>query len=362
VSAIENNERSHIVSRTLIKPSALALVADDNEINRLVAAEILSFFGVDCDMANDGMQAVELAASKRYDIILMDCLMPVMDGYEATARIHSGGINQATPIVALTANSESGAREIMLAAGFDAYLPKPLEPEQLDALLLRFLPKDRLGATPDLAAAQRADEALAEGETIARLESEAGLNCEKTIGRIGGSVKTYLTMLRLYLSSEHNERVLMKTALHEKDYDIFRIKIHAQKSALLNLGAEGQSELARVMEFDCIAEEFDRLPKAYDTFIRELDALIARIAPILGRKALDSVPKLAGTAQALHQGAADILVLISELEVDLAQERLTQMRKSSFGREEDEALGEVYSALELYDFDTAEQLLHNLNR
>ncbi|HEX4035642.1 MAG TPA: response regulator [Solirubrobacteraceae bacterium] len=122
----------------------LVLVVEDNPVNQIVAARTLERCGCDTHIADNGVAALE-ALSERYDLVLMDCQMPVMDGYEATAefRRREGG-RQRTPVVAMTANAMAGDREKCLAAGMDDYISKPLRYAELAAKLKQWIP-----GTPD---------------------------------------------------------------------------------------------------------------------------------------------------------------------------------------------------------------------
>jgi CheY-like chemotaxis protein len=112
------------------------LVAEDNPVNQKVAVRILEKAGHRVDVAANGQEAVELVRRLPYDVILMDCQMPVMDGFEATRNIRSlMGQASRTPIVALTANAMDGAAAECLRAGMDAYLTKPLRPAELIAAI-----------------------------------------------------------------------------------------------------------------------------------------------------------------------------------------------------------------------------------
>jgi len=119
------------------KFSGRVLLVEDNEINQLVAGEVLDNLGVTFDTAENGRIAVDMAESRNYDLILMDIQMPEMDGYEATERIRSKGI--ATPIYALSANVMKNEVETASNAGLDGYLTKPLEIDELVSCLKRFL-------------------------------------------------------------------------------------------------------------------------------------------------------------------------------------------------------------------------------
>jgi len=114
------------------------LVVEDNEINQLVALGMLESMGYDVDTADNGVLALEALDDQIYDVILMDCQMPEMDGYEATRRIraHSNSQVATIPIIALTANAMSGDAEKCIAAGMDDYLSKPFEPELFEEKLV----------------------------------------------------------------------------------------------------------------------------------------------------------------------------------------------------------------------------------
>jgi CheY-like chemotaxis protein len=117
------------------------LVAEDNPVNQKVALRMLERLGVDPDIAANGREAVEFCALAAYDLVFMDCHMPEMDGYTATAEIRRQTANgKRIPIVAMTAEAMEGCRENCLAAGMDDYIAKPVRPEHLIEALRRWLP------------------------------------------------------------------------------------------------------------------------------------------------------------------------------------------------------------------------------
>lgn len=134
-------------------PEANVLIVDDNQLNIKVEKKLLEATRVNTDTALSGAQALNMTLTKPYDIILMDHLMPEMDGIECLAHIReqAGGLNRETPVIVLTANAGSDNQELYRISGFDGYLCKPVAGAQLEDMLMKHIHKDKLiykGAVP----------------------------------------------------------------------------------------------------------------------------------------------------------------------------------------------------------------------
>lgn len=139
-------DSSRTVQQKFVAPDARILLVDDNDLNRQVVRNLLKKTKICIDEASDGKICLEQYEKKSYDLILLDHMMPIMDGMEVMERLLSmpDYSKEKTPVIALTANAIVGVEKEYLDAGFAAYLSKPIIPERLDELLAKFLPKDKI--------------------------------------------------------------------------------------------------------------------------------------------------------------------------------------------------------------------------
>ena len=141
------HKETDTLENTISAPDAKILVTDDNEFNLKVASGLLGFMDIDAEMADSGAKAIELVKRNEYDIVFMDHMMPEMDGVETVHEIRKlGGKFEEITIVALTANAVSGAREMFLENGFNDFISKPIDAGQLQEIVKRYLPLDKVHA------------------------------------------------------------------------------------------------------------------------------------------------------------------------------------------------------------------------
>jgi len=166
--------------KTLMIRDAEILVVDDNEMNLKVARGLLKRYGVVPDLCSSGRRSLDMIREKKYDLILMDHMMPGMDGVEALKEIRKQNLTpEDTPIIALTANAILGAREEYLAYGFKDYLSKPIDIEALEDMLIMNLPEDKRYYKEDIPEETVTEAAKPAGqETERSAEAEAGISAE----------------------------------------------------------------------------------------------------------------------------------------------------------------------------------------
>jgi diguanylate cyclase (GGDEF)-like protein len=237
------------------------LVAEDNRTNQMVAAGMLAMNGCVCEFAADGVEAVRAAQRERFDLILMDCSMPEMDGYEATAHIRLAelALGRRTPLVAMTANTQVGDAEKCLAAGMDDYLAKPITLVELRRKLEKWLPHTGLLATPGHAAAMPAP-ALPSAPASASPPSPTSAGpgpvdqavFDKLREVLGDTLPHAITP---YLEDTPACLDELEHAVHANDMDTARMRAHALKGSSSNFGADTLAGLAFQAEQFAAARE-----------------------------------------------------------------------------------------------------------
>jgi len=204
------------------------LIVDDNDINQFVAVEQVEQAGFEADVAGNGAQAVELAKAGKYAAILMDCQMPIMDGYAATRAIREWeGDRVHTPIIALTAHAMAGERDKVLAAGMDDYLSKPLRPHSLERMLERYV-----GETAEPVVVADADEH------------------EKPAAALDMSIERSEKLVTLFLTRVPENLAEIEAGLLLADARRVREKAHKLKGSCLAIGAELMAHEAEALQFE----------------------------------------------------------------------------------------------------------------
>ena len=217
--------------------TARVLVAEDNEVNQKVAVRILEKLGCRVDVADNGAEAVYACERTPYAAVFMDGQMPVLDGFEATARIRERETGaRRTPIIAMTASAMQGDRERCLAAGMDDYISKPVTPDAIEAVLRRILTS--AGPAPAIGPAAES----AEGEEpvdAAVLATLWGIDSDGTL--LGEVIDTFLRIAPLRLAS-------LGKAVAKKDATALERAAHSFLGSCANIGAKGMANACARLE------------------------------------------------------------------------------------------------------------------
>ncbi len=234
-------------------PGAAILAVDDNHMNLMVLKNLLKDTKVDLTLCMGGEEALELVKSNRYDIILLDHMMPVMDGIEVLGHLRSMPINESrdAAVIALTANAVSGVREMYLEAGFDDYMSKPISGKLLEEMLAKHLPKGKVIYTdaPQEKAAQAEDTfAAAAFEEEQRAPEEPLLDIALGIRYCADSEEMYCEILGIFCDMRDDKIKELENALSTENWYDYTVAIHALKSNSLNVGGKPLSKRCLELE------------------------------------------------------------------------------------------------------------------
>jgi len=236
-----------------LRENARVLVAEDNPVNQRVAALQLKRLGINADIVANGAEAVEALSRSDYDLVLMDCQMPEMDGYEATEEMRrSETTMKHTPVIALTANALAGERERCLRAGMDDYLAKPVIESELARILARWIPAD--------------ERPVLDPSVVAHLRS------------LDDGSGTFLAEIATLFLQDTPPRVeAIRRALEQNDATRMADQAHALKSSAANVGATALRELCIEIEAIGMRGNVAGAPEK----LRDLAATYARAANAL---------------------------------------------------------------------------------
>jgi len=263
---------------------ARVLLVEDNELNREVAKGLLEEAPITVIAAENGEEAIRMLNESRYDIILMDMQMPVMDGLTATRLIRQEPQFKDLPIVAMTANAMASDREKCLEAGMNDHLAKPIDPDQLFEALRRWIPARP--AAPNAAVAPVITANKPPGDS-GPLEIP-GIDTQTALKRTGGNRQRYVSLLRRFAESQAGATGQIRAALEAQDSATAQRIAHSLKGSAANLGANALSAAAGG------AENAIRTQSGIGQALSEMDAMLcAAVAAI--QRTLPSADKVEST-------------------------------------------------------------------
>ena len=228
---------------SFVAPEARVLVVDDNEMNLEVVKALLKSTEIRITTCMSGMECLERTKKEFFDVILLDHMMPDMDGIQTLSRIKTSTNQcQSVPVIALTANAIVGAKEKYLQAGFSDYLSKPIDGAELEKMLLKYLPQDKITLTSQSESKQ---------EEVMHLEAqdaESYINKDLGLQYCMGSMDFYREMLTLFCDGYKERVTKLDEAFQEQDWDNYTVYVHGLKSTSLNIGGEKVSQAAKELE------------------------------------------------------------------------------------------------------------------
>jgi PAS domain S-box-containing protein len=248
------------------------LLVDDNSVNQKLAKALLNKMGYhDIDTAENGKLAMEAVAKTHYAMVLMDCQMPVMDGFVATRLIRAGEQNSGrhTPIVAMTANAIQGDREACLAAGMDDYLAKPIGPKALQDMLLRWI-------APPSGPVFAAKNSHNDNTTVVATNDKV-LNYDRITEICGDDMATYHSILEIFMLQSAAIIGQIEHAISMKDTTRLQLVSHELAGSAANMGADQLHGQARKMEQAATSQDLSLAKPLVEAMRKALEALTTQV-------------------------------------------------------------------------------------
>ncbi len=263
-----------------------ALVVDDETMNLVVAKSIFGRYGMKVYTATSGQESIDMCREKVFDIIFMDHMMSGMDGVEAMKRIRTdvAGLNGSIPVVALTANAMSSAKQMFLSEGFDGFVSKPVEVEELERVLRQVLPKSAIsyvdadGNVEEFEPEEEEPVAppVSEKDFLAELR-KSGIDTDAGLTYCVGDKEFYKSLLIQFSTESADKIASMKNYYMVHDWHNYEILVHALKSTSKMIGISGLSEKAKSLEMAAKENEEGFILENHEDMIRDYGRIAADI-------------------------------------------------------------------------------------
>ena len=295
-------EKGFVVRRPFSCNGVHALVVDDEEMNLVVARGVLGSYGMQVDTCLSGKAAIERCRNNSYDIVFLDHMMPGFDGVETLKLIREmeNGAYRELPVVALTANTISGAREMFKHEGFTEFIPKPIERSVLERVLRRILPErciqyDKESVSSDMPKevykpCTEADmeetveeAALPDDDVSVKTDRysplwKAGINVKMGLDYCCGEEDFYDEMLQMFCSQSEEKKNEIIAYYEADNWADYAVKVHALKSTSLTIGAEELSAYAKELELAGKRGDADYIREHHSLLIHMYEEVCESIA------------------------------------------------------------------------------------
>jgi len=329
-------------------PDAVVLVVDDTPMNLMVFKSLLKRTNVQIDTASSGSEGLAMAYDKKYDMIFLDHMMPEKDGIETLheLRARANDPNLETPTVCLTANAISGAREKYLAEGFDDYLTKPIDSAQLEDMLMRYLPSDKLRE------AEESSEAVQE-ETPAVTVNVDGIDAAAGMANCGGA-DTFQSALELFYRSVGAKADEIESLWRGGDIKNYTVKVHALKSSARTVGALELSERAKAMEDAGNAGDTALIDEKTPALLEQYRGFTEKLAPLFDGGEDESLPPV--DEGALAEAYTALAECAEMMDYDMAEMALDSLKGFRLPPEDAKRVEGIRAAMTELDWDRVTEL------
>ncbi len=351
---------------SFVAPDAEILVVDDNSLNLMVFVSLLKQTRIKIDEASSGNEAIALARKKRYDVIFLDHMMPDKDGIETLHELkdYADCPNLDTPYICLTANAISGAKEEYIAAGFDDYLTKPINTDELESLLIRYLPEDkvRTGGGEGEPDASDPDEDPSVLPVALDGLKDAGIDVQEGITN-NGTLKLYISVLRVFYESMEEKETEIEEMYRTGRIKDYVIKVHALKSSARIIGAASFGEKAQQLENAGKSGDIDYIREHHEAFMEEYQDFrepLKRSLDLINADAeAGNAPGRVADSAVLAELYGRMRSAAEDMDCDRMEQTYDEMKEYVIPEEDRELFDQMGKAVMNYDYDGILALLQD---
>lgn len=340
-------------------PEARVLVVDDNAVNRKVFRNLLKDTQIQITEAEGGRECLELVQANYYDLIFLDHMMPEMDGVETFHHIKelSDCPCQDTPIVVLTANAVSGAKEKYLSEGFDDFLSKPIVPEKLEHIIQRMLPQELVQEAAVCEQQEAQQQAEMSDDFLEELPQVDGLDWQYAWLHLPDMELLEYTVKEFYdqieSSANHLQQAYESITEPEK-LEQYRIQVHAMKSLAATVGIMPLSGVAKILEYAAKSGKIETVMSITPSFLEEWRSYKEKLQGVFG---IGTMEKQIVTDYSVIQALVEMVrISMQEMDIDQADQLAGQLRIYEFPDEMNQNIEKLMEAVTNLDSEEADRL------
>lgn len=359
-------------------PEAKILVVDDNIVNIKVILSVLGKYGIKADMATSGEGCLNILNEKKYDLLLLDQLMPGLSGVETLHLLRkSNSINADIPVVCITADFGADVRERLLAEGFQDYLAKPVKKIFLERILNYFLPQELIVVSSETVESK--PEKKIENTPISTAKSNEDVSVEisadpleidinRGIELVGGLEDVYNEILISYYQEGIKKLTEVPNQAMDSDLSLYSTNVHALKSSSASIGAINISERFKALEFAGKSNNREIVDNDTPEVMEQFKLLLDKVLNYLTEKGIT----VGGGEDLFDEPEGDIVILeshvIEDLRTNLAnvnlkycEDTINTLSKTNYGKDINKKINEIKTKYEQFDYRSVKTLLDELS-
>ena len=354
------NDQKDLYKEKFTAPDASVLVVDDNPMNLMVFKNLIKHTLIITDTASSGDEGLTMMRNKKYDVIFLDHMMPNKDGIATLQELKSSldNPNINTPVVCLTANAISGVRDEYIAAGFDDYLTKPIIPDLLEEMLIKYLPPQLVELPKDSGSDANTNNQEIPDELSPLLNQD--LISMKAGIENSGDESCFLSMLGVFYNYADNNVQELNEFYNNEDFENYTIKIHALKSSSRIIGAIGLAEDAQNLENAGKAKEYDKIRAGHDAYIEKFQAVVDIISQVINKQKESKDAPPVAAPMLINEAYTQIKKSAMSMDYDTIEAVYKEMSSYTIPEDELSLWNQVEEAFHGLNYDIIQELLENL--